>query len=139
MIGAGASYKAGAMWTYLWGWVATTTVANQTGGNDLTFETTMKYIDWAVKRDITIADGTGAAAGGSNGVGTTCNSDDSTAGSEVGCKATAGKCLRACKTFAAVAVPTRTAKDFTVTRVAASGSSLVASAAAAIVAASLAF
>jgi len=58
MIGAGASYKAGAMWTYLWGWVPTITAANQTNSADLTFESNVKYIDWAVTRDISIADGT---------------------------------------------------------------------------------
>lgn len=52
VIGAGASYKAGAMWTYLWGWVATTTTANQTDSNDLTFESGMKYTAWTVKEDL---------------------------------------------------------------------------------------
>jgi hypothetical protein len=131
MIGAGASYKAGAMWTYLWGWVATTTVANQSGGNDLTFESNMKYIDWAVKRDVHIADNVGAVAGG--------DSNCTSATDGTGCKTGAGKCDRGCSALTHVAVPVRTAKDITVTRVAMSGSSLVASAAAAIVAASLAF
>jgi len=130
MIGAGASYKAGAMWTYLWGWVATTTTTSQTGGNDLTFESNMKYIDWAVKRDIQIKDNVGAVAGGS----AACTS----ATDGTGCKAGSGTCLRGCLALTHVAVPVRTAKDITVTRVAMSGSSLVASAAAAIVAASLA-
>lgn len=131
MIGAGASYKAGAMWTYLWGWVASTTTTSQTGGNDLTFESNMKYIDWAVKRDVHITATTGSATPAN----TACT--DGAAGT--GCATGTGKCLRGCSTLTHVAVPVRTAKDITVTRMAMSGSSLVASAAAAIVAASLAF
>jgi hypothetical protein len=126
MIGAGASYKAGAMWSYLWGWVPTTTAANQT--HDLTFESAVKYINWSVTRDLFIADATGANTAGCN---TPTVAD--------GCKAVATGCNRACAPLTAAAVPARTAKDLTVTRVAMSGSSLVASAAAAIVAASLAF
>jgi len=123
MIGAGASYKAGAMWSYLWGWVPTTTAANQT--HDLTFESGVKYIDWNVTRDLFVA----AGANGGNG---TCAAG--------GCATGNGLCAEDCRgTVGPVAIPARTAKDLTVTRVAMSGSSLVASAAAAIVAASLAF
>lgn len=131
MIGAGASYKNGAMWSYLWGWVPTTTTANQTNSHDLTFESGVKYINWSVTRDLFIADGTGAGTPGTVG----CNS----ATQANGCKAASTECNRACAPLTAAAVPARTAKDLTVTRVAMSGSSLVASAAAAIVAASLAF
>jgi len=129
MIGAGASYKAGAMWTYLWGWVPTTTAANQTNSADLTFESNVKYISWAVTRDISIATGTAKPTGATN-----CNATS-------GCTALAatGTCPRDCKPLVKETIPARVAKDLTVTRVAASASSLVASAAAAIVAASLAF
>jgi len=124
MIGAGASYKAGDMWTYLWGWVPTTTAANQGSSHDLTFESKVKYISWAVTRDISIASGTAKPAGA-----TDCDAG--------GCAA--GNCKRDCKPLVKETIPVRTATDLTVTRIAASGSSLVASAAAAIVAASLAF
>jgi hypothetical protein len=126
MIGAGASYKAGAMWSYLWGWVPTTTAANQT--HDLTFETGVKYIDWNVTRDLFVASGANPGDGATGNCATG------------GCLTGAGLCGTPCRgTVGPVAIPARTAKDLTVTRVAMSGSSLVASAAAAIVAASLAF
>lgn len=126
MIGAGASYKAGAMWSYLWGWVPTTTAANQT--HDLTFESGVKYIDWNVTRDLFVADSANPGAGGAGNC------------AAAGCKTGSGLCGAPCRgTVGPAAIPARIAKDLTVTRVAMSGSSLVASAAAAIVAASLAF
>jgi len=90
MIGAGASYKAGALWTYLWGWVPTTTAANQGSSHALTFESNVKYISWAVTRDISIASGTIVAG--------TCASP----GCATGFDATpATKCPRACKPLVA--------------------------------------
>jgi len=128
MIGAGASYKAGAMWTYLWGWVPTTNTSLQTNSHDLTFESGVKHISWAATRDLVVASGANPGDGQNGNCATG------------GCLTGSGKCGASCRgTVAAAAIQARTAKDLTVTRVAMSGSSLVASAAAAIVAASLAF